>query len=116
MIRRAQPDPQWVRSAVRPTNAPHASSIAKKSLSGDDIKAGMAGVAAKAQACYSGQQGTAAVKLTVAPSGQVQKVTVSGVFAGTPVGACVQAAVKSATFPPWDGGPQSFGYSYLLAE
>ena len=20
------------------------------------------------------------------------------------------------SFPPWDGGPQSFGYSYLLSE
>jgi hypothetical protein len=38
------------------------------------------------------------------------------VFAGTPVAACVEAAVKSASFPPWDGGPQSFGYSYLLSE
>lgn len=88
----------------------------KKSLSGGDIKAGMGSIASKAQACYAGTQGTAAVKLTVAPSGQVQKVTVTGVFAGTPVAACVEKAVKSATFPPWDGGPQSFGYSYLLSE
>jgi outer membrane biosynthesis protein TonB len=88
----------------------------KKSLSGADIKAGMSSVAGKAQACYAGTQGTAAVKLTVAPSGQVQKVTVTGVFAGTPVASCVESAVKSATFPAWDGGPQSIAYSYLLAE
>lgn len=88
----------------------------KKSLSGSDIKKGMGSVAGKAQGCYQGTQGTAAVKLTVAPSGQVEKVKVTGVFAGTPVAACVEAAVKSASFPPWDGGPQSFGYSYLLAE
>jgi hypothetical protein len=43
-------------------------------------------------------------------------VTVSGAFAGTPVGACVEGAVQLATFPPWDGGPQSVNYSYLLAE
>ena len=88
----------------------------KKSLSGSDIKAGMGGVAGKAQACYAGTQGTASVKLTVAPSGQVQKVTVGGSFAGTPVASCVEAAVKSASFPPWDGGPQTISYSYLLAE
>ena len=35
-----------------------------KSLSGGDIKAGMGGVAGKAQACYAGTQGTASVKLT----------------------------------------------------
>ncbi len=88
----------------------------KKSLSGGDIKSGMSSVAGKAAGCYQGTQGTATVKLTVSPSGQVAKVSVSGVFAGTPVAACIVAAVKSASFPPWDGGPQSFGYSYLLSE
>jgi len=90
--------------------------LEKKSLSGADIKTGMSSVEGKAKACFAGTEGSAAVKLTVAPSGKVQKASVSGVFAGTPVGACVEAAVKSASFPPWDGGPQSFGYSYLLAE
>jgi len=90
--------------------------LEKKSLSGGDIKTGMGSIAGKAAKCYAGTQGTAAVKLTVAPSGEVQKVTVTGVFAGTPVAACVESAVKSASFPAWDGGPQSFGYSYLLAE
>ena len=88
----------------------------KKSLSGGDIKTGMSAVAGKAQACYKGTQGTAQVKLTVSPEGKVTKVSVGGSFAGTPEAACVEAAVRSASFPPWDGGPQSFGYSYLLAE
>jgi hypothetical protein len=76
----------------------------------------MGTIAAKAQACYKGTQGTAAVNLTVAPSGQVSKVSVSGVFAGKPEADCVSNAVRSASFPAWDGGPQSFGYSYLLSE
>lgn len=88
----------------------------KKSLSGADFKKGMSAVAGKAQACYAGTQGTAQLKLTVTPEGAVQKVAVTGVFAGTPVAKCVETAVKGATFPAWDGGPQSFGYSYLLAE
>jgi len=103
-------------AGVSETKATAKPKLDKKSLSGADIKAGMSSVAGKAQGCFAGTQGTAAVKLTVAPSGQVQKVTVTGVFANTPVGACVEKAVKSATFPPWDGGPQSFAYSYLLAE
>ena len=90
--------------------------LEKKSLSGDDIKKGMNSVAAKVSACYAGQQGTAGVKLTVTPDGQIQKITVSGQFAGTPVGTCVEAAVRGASFPPWDGGPQSVNYSYLLSE
>ncbi len=90
--------------------------LEKKSLSGGDIKTGMSAIAGKAQACYKGTQGTAQVKLTVSPEGKVTKVSVGGAFAGTPEAACVEAAVRTASFPPWDGGPQSFGYSYLLAE
>jgi hypothetical protein len=88
----------------------------KKSLSGEDFKKGMAAVSGKAQGCYKGTQGTAMVKLTVAPSGQVTKASVAGAFAGTPEAACVEAAVKGASFPAWDGGPQSFTYSYMLAD
>ncbi|MEJ7603963.1 MAG: hypothetical protein WKG01_39145 [Kofleriaceae bacterium] len=93
-----------------------APSLEKKSLTGADITKGMRSVQPKAQGCYNGTQGTAAVKLTVEPSGKVQKVSVTGAFAGTPVAACVEKAVKGATFPAWDGGPQSFAYSYLLSE
>jgi hypothetical protein len=88
--------------------------LEKKSLSGGDFKTGMAGVAGRAQGCYKGTQGTASVKLTIAPSGQVTKVAVTGV--GAAEASCVEAAVRGATFPAWDGGPQSFGYSYLLSE
>ena len=73
-------------------------------------------LASKAQACYKGTQGTASVKMTVAPSGKVTKVTIGGAFAGKPEGQCVSALAQSATFPPWDGGPQTVNYSYLLSE
>ncbi len=76
----------------------------------------MASVASKAKGCYKGTQGTAMVKLTVSPSGSVSKLSVSGEFAGKPEGSCVGAALKAASFPPWDGGPQSFTYSVLLSD
>jgi len=88
----------------------------KQALTADDIKRGMAAVAPAAEGCSVGTAGLASVRLTVAPSGQVTKVTITGPFAGTPVAACVERAVRAARFPPWDGGPQSFGYSYLLPE
>ena len=88
----------------------------RTSLSSDDIKRGMAAVARKAQACFAGTQGLAPVRLTVAPSGRVTKATVSGMFAGSPTGACVERAVRAARFPAWDGGPQSFNYNYLLSD
>jgi hypothetical protein len=90
--------------------------LEKKSLSGDDFKKGMSSVQAKAQGCYKGTQGTASVKLTVSPDGKVKSVTVGGQFAGKPEGSCVEAAVKGASFPAWDGGPQSFNYSYMLSD
>jgi hypothetical protein len=76
----------------------------------------MTAVAGQAQACFAGTEGLASLRLTVAPSGKVAKVTVTGLFAGTPVGACVERAVRAASFPAWDGRPQSVGYSYLLSN
>ncbi|MFT3699377.1 MAG: hypothetical protein QM831_39885 [Kofleriaceae bacterium] len=88
----------------------------KKELTSEDFKKGMQAIQSKAAACYKGTQGSANVKLTIAPSGAVSKVTVSGVFAGKPEADCVSSAVKSASFPAWDGAPQSFGYPILLSE
>ncbi len=88
----------------------------KKQLSTEEFKKGMGAITAKAQACYKGTQGSANVKLTIASSGQVSKVTINGAFAGKPEADCVSAAVKSASFPAWDGGPQTFGYPILLSE
>ena len=90
--------------------------LANKSLSSSDFKSGMSAVAGKAQGCYKGTQGTAMLKMSVSPSGQVTSVAVTGAFAGKPEASCVESAVKSAHFPAWDGGPQTFTYSYLLAE
>jgi hypothetical protein len=90
--------------------------LARQALSADDIKRGMTAVAAQAQACFTGTPGLASVRLTVAPSGKITKITTTGPFAGTPTAACVERAVKAATFPPWDGAPQSVSYSYLLSE
>lgn len=88
----------------------------KKELSAADFKTGMAAIQSKAATCYKGTQGMAQVKVVIAPSGKVSRVTVSGPFAGKPEGDCVTAAAKSASFPAWDGGPQTMGYSFLLSE
>lgn len=93
-----------------------APTLAKKSLSTADITHNMGALAKQAQGCYKGTQGQASVKLTVAPSGKVTKVTVGGVFAGTPEGQCVSSLAQGVSFPPWDGGPQTVNYSYLLSE
>lgn len=86
------------------------------SLSRDDFQRGMAAVAGQVRACFAGTQGRAELQVTVSPSGRVDRVEVSGVFAGTPVAGCIERAVAPATFPPWSGAPQTLGYSYLLSD
>jgi hypothetical protein len=88
----------------------------RTALSGDDIERAMTAVAGQARACSAGTRGRAALRVTVSPSGRIAQVVVIGAFAGTPTGACVARAVQAATFPVWDGPPQSFDYSYLLSD
>jgi len=88
----------------------------KKDLSGNDFKNGMNAVQGKARGCYKGTQGTAKFKVAISPEGKVTSVTMKGDFAGKPEGTCVEAAVRSASFPAWDGAPKSFDYSYLLSD
>jgi hypothetical protein len=90
--------------------------LAKKKLTGSDFKHAMDGVEGKAKACYKGTVGTVMVHMTIEPDGSIKKLTVGGAFAGKPEAACVQAAMKSATFPPWDGAPQSFSYAVMLSD
>jgi hypothetical protein len=88
----------------------------RTALSGNDIERAMTAVAGQARACFAGRRGRAALRLTVEPSGRISQVVVIGPYAGTPMGTCVARAVQAATFPVWDGPPQSFDYSYLLSD
>ena len=103
-------------AGVDQTKKPTGPKLEKKQLTRDDFNAGMSAVKNAAQACYKGTQGTAQFKMSIAPSGQVTSVTVVGQFAGKPEGSCVESAVRAAHFPPWDGSPQTFTSSYLLAD
>ena len=65
----------------------------------------MNGVKAKVSDCYNQFKvpGMAMVNIVIGKNGKVDSATVTGKFAGTPTGACVEKAVKTATFPPSDG-------------
>ena len=69
------------------------------------VVAGMNSVKGKVADCYNQfkVQGMAMVNVVIGKSGKVTGATVSGKFAGTPTGSCVEKAVKSAVFPPSDG-------------
>jgi predicted Zn finger-like uncharacterized protein len=74
-------------------------------LSKGAVVAGMNSVKGKIGDCYQQFKvpGMAMVNVVIGKSGRVSSATVSGKFAGTPTGSCVERAVKSASFPPSDG-------------
>jgi len=69
------------------------------------LVAGFNAVRPKVAGCYNQFKvpGTAMVNVVIGKSGKVTKAEVTGKFAGTPTGQCVEAAVKTASFPPSDG-------------
>jgi predicted Zn finger-like uncharacterized protein len=69
------------------------------------VVAGMNSVRPKISACYNEfkQKGMAMMNVVIGRNGKVSSATVTGKFAGTPTGACVEKAVKSASFPPSEG-------------
>jgi len=71
-------------------------------LTQSDIVNAMKGVQPKVQACANQFKvpGTAMATIGVVSGGKVSTASVTGKFAGTPTGSCVEVAAKSAKFPP----------------
>jgi predicted Zn finger-like uncharacterized protein len=86
----------------REEDEPVAARAAEKAapLERDEIVRGMTAVMPKARECYAQFKvpGVATVKITVSPAGRVSAATVTGKFAGTPSGNCVETALKTARF------------------
>jgi len=99
-------------------SGPKDSKPTKTELTGKEIRTGLDAINGTAKACYDKYNvaGTVKVKLTIDPSGSVSKASATGDFAGTPTGDCVAAAVKGASFPSWDGAPQSTTFVVLLSD
>jgi hypothetical protein len=77
-------------------------------------KAALRNAAGAAAGCPSDKPGMATVSITFAPSGRVTSSVVSGGFAGTTTGGCIASAMRSATVPPFDGGPVSVVWKVTL--
>ena len=63
-----------------------------------------------------GPTGRGTATVTFAPNGSVSNVALSGKFAGTAVGSCVQAAFRRARLEPFSGGPVTLSRSFEVAE
>ncbi len=92
-------------SAPKPRADDSSSAAGGGPLAKGAVVAGMNSVKGKIGDCYQQFKvpGMAMVNVVIGKSGHVSSATVSGKFAGTPTGACVEKAVKSASFPPSDG-------------
>jgi hypothetical protein len=79
--------------------------VASGPLSKSAVVSGMNAVKPKVADCYNQFKvgGMAMVNVVIGKNGKVTSAAVTGKFAGTPTGACVEKAVKSASFPPSDG-------------
>jgi hypothetical protein len=84
------------------------------SLSQSDIVSAMKAVQPRVKECFNQfkVQGIANVSIAVSKGGRIASATVSGKFAGTPSGTCVEAAAKTAKFPPCEA--MSFPWPFQL--
>jgi predicted Zn finger-like uncharacterized protein len=96
--------------------APSADSNLPDQLGRSEIQRGMRGIKAKVQGCYDRYKvpGMANVQVRIGRNGRVSSARVKGMFSGTPTGACVQAAARSARFPRFKGSPMSITYPFIL--
>src|SRR5262249_6760775 len=76
-----------------------------RELSKKTLLCGMTSMQDKVSDCFARYQtpGIAMVNVVVGRRGRVSSASVTGKFAGTPTGACVEAAVKTVVFPPSNG-------------
>jgi len=117
LLNGAAPDkPAPKHSAPKEEPAAGGDSNLPEQLGKNDIVAGMSKVKAKVADCYVQYKvpGMANVGVTIAKNGHVSSASVSGSFAGTPTGSCVEKAVKSATFAPVKGSPTTINYPFML--
>jgi hypothetical protein len=76
----------------------------------------MRGIKGRVQGCYDRYKvpGLANVQVKIGRDGRVKSARVKGMFAGTPTGACVQSAARSARFAKFKGSPITITYPFIL--
>jgi len=97
-----------------PRRSAETSSDVAGPLSKAALVAGLNAVRPNIAACYQRflVPGVAMVNVVITKSGRVAKADVTGKFAGTPTGACIERAVKTARFPRSNG--ISVPYPFML--
>jgi hypothetical protein len=90
-------------SSSRPENSSADKSASpppvKASLSRVEVQRGLVRVAPAVKRCGQGRGGTISINVKIGPNGRVSSAVTAGVYAGTPIGACAERAVRGAVFP-----------------
>jgi len=94
-------------SSKKPTGLP-------RTLSRDQVQAGMSRVAGAVRSCGDGQGGNLTVWVTISGNGKVSSASVIGSHASTPVGACAVRHVRRATFPAFADPSLRVKYPFAL--
>jgi hypothetical protein len=113
----AAPTPTPDKPPDKPPDTPAPSEGGGREFSKAAASAALGAAAGAAKGCKKadGPTGTARVKVTFAPSGNVTSATVQGPpFAGTSVGGCIAGSFRSAKIPPFDGSPVSTSKSVTI--
>lgn len=85
-------------------------------LTSNDIRTGLDPSRDAARQCFEafGISGTALFRITISNDGAVVALVQKGDFKGTPTGACVEKAVKAATFPKTKKRKTTIDYPFIL--
>ncbi|MBU1242265.1 zinc-ribbon domain-containing protein [Myxococcota bacterium] len=89
---------------------------ANETLTPSDVKEGMSNVRSSVNACFSkfGISGKVTVRVSVGCMGSVQSASASGEHASSPLGGCIQKAVRGAKFPKFKKpSSKSFQYPFV---
>jgi predicted Zn finger-like uncharacterized protein len=84
-------------------------------LTTSQIRSGMGKVRGRVKGCFNkyGIHGKVKVRITVGCNGRVKGASAKGSHSGTPLGRCIQNAVRRAKFPKFKKKSRSFTYPFI---
>jgi hypothetical protein len=100
-------------AAAAPTAAAPAQELPERPTR-QQITSVMGGLNSAVRACAQGQTGTAPVAVVIANDGSVRSASVSGQFAGGPIGECIQGVVNRAHFPAFRANESRVTWPFVI--
>jgi hypothetical protein len=85
-----------------------------KTLTRDQVRAGMSKVAGAVKSCGQGQGGSLSTRITISGKGKVANVQILGAHAGTPTGSCAARYIRRASFPKFADPSLRVKYPFSL--